>query len=303
MNTWLIFSFCLMLLVLAVLLWSASKQKLTHDKVRHNFEQALPHFGLRDQHLLGQGETWLERLELRISVMLGFELAPWHLAVLAGLILMVFILTSLHFLFWQSVVLTSLTGFTLLVVVPYMRLRRRRRVIVSQIPLFIDQVSRALSAGRSLEGAVRIVSEDIDMPLRSVLDRVTRATDLGVSFAEAVQRAADLHGIKELGLIALAVRISSNYGSSPQELLKSVVHMIRQREQAERELAAMTGETKVTAWVLSLVPLLIVAYMYIGNPGYIDMMLDDDTGALIFKVALAMQGIGILIFWRMMKSI
>ncbi|MCB5187297.1 type II secretion system F family protein [Methylobacillus caricis] len=303
MNRWLILSFCIMLLVPALLLWSASRQKLVRDKVQLNFERALPYLGGMDKLLSAQRETWMTRLQLNFSVMLGFELVPWHMAAFAGVMLLTFMLASLYLEIWQAVPLTLLIGLILLVVVPYIRLRRRRRAIVSQLPLFIDQVSRALSAGKSIEGAVRSVAEDMEMPLRGLLDRVIRATDLGVSFAEAIQKSAELHGIKELGLIALAVRISSNYGSSPQALLKNVVHMIRQREQAERELAAMTGETKITAWVLSLVPLLIVVYMYVSNPGYIDMMLSDATGALVFKVALLMQALGVIIFWRMMKSI
>ncbi|MCB5189658.1 type II secretion system F family protein [Methylobacillus arboreus] len=303
MNRWIVLSFCIMLLVLALLLWSASKQKQVQAKARLNFEQALPYFGKMDNLLPGQHESWITRARLRFAVAFWFEPAPWHIVVIGGFLLLFLMLGNVYMPMWQASLCTLILAAVVLVVVPYLRLRRHQRVIVAQIPLFIDQVSRALSTGKSVEGAVRGVTEDMQMPLRAVLDRVVRATDLGVSFADAMQAAAELHHIKELGLIALAIRISSNYGSSPQELLKSIVQMIRQREQAQRELAAMTGETKITAWVLSLTPLLIVAYMFSSNPGYIDMMLNDPSGALIFKAALIMQGVGILIFWRMMKSI
>lgn len=303
MNRWILLSFCIMLLVLGLLLWSASKQKQVQAKARVNFEQALPYFGKIESLLPGRDESWISRAKLRFSVVYGFELASWHIAAFAAALLILFAFGNTYMQVWQAMLCVLMLTILLLVVIPYIRLRRRQRAVVSQIPLFVDQVSRALSTGKSVEGAVRGVTEDMQMPLRAVLERVVRATDLGASFADAMQKAAELHHVKELGLIALAIRISSNYGSSPQELLKSIVQMIRQQEQAQRELAAMTGETKITAWVLSLTPLLIVAYMFAANPGYIDMMLNDPSGAMIFKAALIMQAVGILIFWRMMKSI
>ncbi|MFJ5445377.1 type II secretion system F family protein [Methylobacillus methanolivorans] len=303
MNRWILLSLCLMFLVLGLLLWSASKQKELQAKARVNFEQALPYFGHIESFLPGRDEGWVARAKLRFSVIYGFDLAPWHIVTFTCLGLLVLGFSNLYMSMLPALASTLILALLLLVVIPYIRMRRRQRMIVTQIPLFIDQVSRALSSGKSVEGAVRGVTEDMQMPLRAVLDRVVRATDLGASFADAMQKAAELHRVKELGLIALAIRISSNYGSSPQEMLKSIVQMIRQHEQAQRELAAMTGETKITAWVLSLTPLAIVVYMFTANPGYIDMMLHDPSGAFIFKAALIMQGVGILIFWRMMKSI
>lgn len=303
MNRWILLSLCLMFLVLGLLLWSASKQKEVQAKARVNFEQALPYFGQIESLLPGRDESWVTRARLRFSVVYGFDLAAWHIVVFACVCLLLLAIGNVYLPMWQAMTAKLILAVVLLVVIPYIRLLRRQRKIVAQIPLFIDQVSRALSTGKSVEGAVRGVTEDMQMPLRAVLDRVVRATNLGASFADAMQKSAELHRVKELGLVALAIRISSNYGSSPQELLKSIVQMIRQHEQAQRELAAMTGETKITAWVLSLTPLLIVAYMFSANPGYIDMMLNDPSGAFIFKAALIMQGVGVLIFWRMMKSI
>lgn len=303
MNRWLLLLMGTMLLLPAWMLWQSSKQQRVQEKTRKNLQQALPFFDKTQSMLPGKQDSWIKRQQLRLSVQLGFELAMWQIVAILMLLLIMHTILDQYFIFWEAGVMTLGLALVLLFFVPYVRLRRRQRQIVTQIPMFIDQMARALSTGKSVEGAVRSVVTDIQMPLREVLDRVIRSTDLGVSFSEAIYQAAQLHGIKELGLIALAIRISSNYGSSPQELLKSVVHMIRQQEQAQRELAAMTGETKITAWVLSLTPLLILGYMYVSNPGYLDMMLQDASGAMIFKGALIMQATGVLIFWRMMKSI
>jgi tight adherence protein B len=139
--------------------------------------------------------------------------------------------------------------------------------------------------------------------LRYVLDRVTRASDLGADMVETLGEASRLHKLRELNLIALAMRISNNYGSSPRDMLGSVVKMVRQQEQARAELASMTGETKMSAWVLGLTPLAIAGYIMVVNPNYLDVLLEDESGKHLIITAVSMQAFGAFIIWRMLRSV
>lgn len=302
MVKWLFLAMSVMMLVPALLLFYASKKAKEREAVLSQFEKVIPR-AYSDIKPVRAQDKWLPMLYMRASVYFGFELKRKHLLWFAmgllslGLVCKLVWGTEMALL--MVVAALVLFGFVL----PSLRLRRRRRTMVEQIPIFIDQVLRSLSTGRSVEGAMRQVITETPEPLATVLEPVVRATDLGANFTEALQDATRLHGIKELGLIALAIRISNNYGSSPNGLLNSVMQMIRQREAAQRELSAMTGETKITAWVLSLTPILIVIYMLYVSPGYLDMMLSDPSGKIMFEVGLGMQVLGILVFWRMLKSV
>lgn len=302
MVKWLFLAMSVMMLVPALLLFYASKKAKEREAVLSQFEKVIPR-AYSDIKPIRAQDKWLPMLYMRASVYFGFELKRKHLLWFAmgllslGLVCKLVWGTEMALL--MVVAALVLFGFVL----PSLRLRRRRRTMVEQIPIFIDQVLRSLSTGRSVEGAMRQVITETPEPLATVLEPVVRATDLGANFTEALLDATRLHGIKELGLIALAIRISNNYGSSPNGLLNSVMQMIRQREAAQRELSAMTGETKITAWVLSLTPILIVIYMLYVSPGYLDMMLSDPSGKIMFEVGLGMQVLGILVFWRMLKSV
>jgi len=120
---------------------------------------------------------------------------------------------------------------------------------------------------------------------------------------ETLGEASRLHKLRELNLIALAMRISNNYGSSPRDMLDSVVKMVRQQEQARRELSSMTGETRMSAWVLGLTPLAIAGYIMVVNPSYLDVLLEEESGKTLMITALSMQAIGAFILWRMLRSV
>lgn len=291
------------MLLLAVWMLGHSKQARLRERVAHNFRTVLPYGSTPLAENSVASLSFLDLLKVRASIYAGFELQRKHMIVIP----LAFMLVGMvGWLVYGAVgaalaFLTSLFIFGFLI--PYSRLHRRRTQIVAQIPLFIDQILRSLSTGRSLESAIRFAAGEALPPLRHILDRVVRAADLGGDMVQGLTDAAKLHQLRELNLIALAMRISNNYGSSPREMLDSIVKMIRQQEMARRELAAMTGETKVTAWVLGLTPVTIAAYIMVMNPSYMDILLNDDAGQTMLMAAVGLQVAGVFILWRMLRSI
>lgn len=293
------------LLMLAVAFWSflSSRNARFREKVNTHFTQVLPYGKTISGVVPGARKTYWQQLQVRASIYVGFELRSWHFVAIPTLFLLFGVLGWVWLQWLGALILFGSAVLVLGFLLPYTRLQRRRQLVVSQVPMFIDQVLRSLGTGRSVEGAIRLATEEAPPPLRLVLERVMRATDLGADMSETLAEAAQLHGLREFSLIALAMRISNSYGSSPREMLQSVVEMIRQRELAQRELAAMTGETRISAWVLALTPMALAGYMVWANPGYVDLMLQSPSGKTTLMAAVGMQAAGVLILWRMLKSV
>jgi tight adherence protein B len=291
------------MLFLAIWMFRHSKQVRMRERMARHFRAVLPD-GMTVSGLApGVQQTRWHQLVTRASIYIGFELQKKH-AVLIPLALM--LLGVVGWLIYGLIGATLIVGTNLFIfgfLLPYSRLRRRQAQTVAQIPLFIDQLLRSLSTGRSLESAIRFASNESLPPLRYIVDRVTRAADLGADMVENLTEAAKLHNLRELNLIALSMRISNQYGGSPRDMLDSVVKMVRQQELARRELAAMTGETRMSAWVLGMTPIAIALYIMVMNPNYLNMLLEDDTGKTLLTTALALQGMGALILWRMLRSV
>jgi Flp pilus assembly protein TadB len=175
--------------------------------------------------------------------------------------------------------------------------------MVAQIPLLIDQLIRSLNTGRNLDGAFQLATQESQAPLRDVLMRVQNTLELGGDIVEALHDSARTLDLTELHYIALAFQMTRAYGSSPKEMLEGLVSLIRQREAAGRELRAMTGETRMSAWVLGLLPTGMAIYMMAINPGYMQGMYNDPSGRIMLLAAAGMQAVGGLVLWRMVKNI
>lgn len=211
-------------------------------------------------------------------------------------------------LVWQFAgAFADLVAISILVVTfvvwPNYQYRKLLTAMAAQIPLFLDQFVRGLATGRNLDGALRLATEETRAPLVEVMTRVQQAVDLGADIGEALRDAASLYNLRELYFIAMAVQIAHNYGSSPKEMLESAAKLVRHREQAQRELRAMTGETRISAWTLSILPSSVALYMLAVNPGYLNSMWLDPGGRIVLLMSLALQITGAFILWRMVKSV
>lgn len=183
------------------------------------------------------------------------------------------------------------------------RYQQRVQRMVEQLPQLLDHSVRSLKSGRTLADAVLGGVESIENPLRDAMGRVQRNVRMGVSLPDSVSDFAEFYEQDEFRLFALGLKVNHRYGGNASELLENLIKMIREREQGARQLKAMTGETRMTAYVLGGLPVLIVGYFLVVNPGYLMNMWHDGTGRIMLFGALAMDLGGTFIMWRMLRSV
>jgi tight adherence protein B len=183
------------------------------------------------------------------------------------------------------------------------RYRKRVKRMIEQLPQLLDHTVRSLKSGRTLSDAVLHGIEASNQPLKDGTSRIQRNVQLGVSLPDAAQDFAELYEREEFHLFALGLRVNHRYGGNASELMENLIRLIREREQASRQLRAMTGETRMTAVLLGSLPIGMVGYFMVVNPNYLMHMWNDSSGRTMLMVAFAMQVMGCLVLWRMLRSI
>ena len=183
------------------------------------------------------------------------------------------------------------------------RYQRRVQRMIEQLPQLLDHSVRSLKSGRTLADAVLGAIDSTEAPLKQAMSRIQRNVQMGVSLPESVSDFAEFYERDEFRLFALGLKVNHRYGGNASELLENLIKMIREREQGARQLKAMTGETRMTAYVLAGLPIAMVGYFLMVNPGYLMSMWNDGTGRYLLLAAVALDITGTFVMWRMLRSI
>lgn len=288
------------LLLICLLLIGLSFWQFQHGLRKAQTDRVLERLGDGQPEVQDTDTRWtgLERMFQRAGLgkptdRLGLWLSAWVTGVLLG------------WLFADGL------GLITMIVAPPLFLRvyiswcyqRRVQRMVSQLPQLLDHSVRSLKSGRTLADAVLGGVESTEDPLKEAMGRVQRNVRMGVSLPDSVSDFAEFYEQDEFRLFALGLKVNHRYGGNASELLENLIKMIREREQGARQLKAMTGETRMTAYVLGGLPILIVGYFILVNPDYLMNMWNDDTGRIMLFSALVMDISGTLLMWRMLRSV
>jgi len=183
----------------------------------------------------------------------------------------------------------------------WLRLQKLRRKLISQLPGYIDTMVRLITIGNSTQAAFQLAIASTQNPLHSQLERSASLVRAGVDLDRALYQTAASMRIEELYLLAAILGLSVRYGGRSDLLLERVSNFMRDREQAEHELVAMSAETRLSAWILGLLPLCVGAFMVMNNPGYFMGMWNNGSGRLLVIAAAGLQVLGGFLLYRLAR--
>lgn len=248
----------------------------------------------------GEGNL-LVRAVGRLFLRAGIELAPERIG--RGLIAAAALLPLLLLLLGTLAGMLMI-GLSLVMVVGVLsrNAARRRRLIIEQLPAFLETVMRVLSAGNTLEEALAASAREAPDPIRPLFISIGRQVRLGAPVETVLAEAGEIHRLRDLKVMSLAAAINRKYGGSLKNVLKSLITAIRRRDVAARELRALTAETRFSAVVLAIIPVSLSLYIFAHNRDYYWTMWNDGTGRWLLVASVLLQISGVAVLFRMMNA-
>ena len=180
------------------------------------------------------------------------------------------------------------------------RAAKRKEAIEEALPDALSLIASSLSAGHTFLRSIQMMCEEAPPVLAEEFGRVVAETRLGDPVTDALARMAQRLQIRDLDWVVQAIRIQQTVGGRLSELLHTLSEFIRAREEVRREVAVLTAEGRISAWVLSaLAPLMLVVIQFI-SPSYMAPMLRG-WGLAVLALTGAMVAAGSFIIFRMTK--
>jgi tight adherence protein B len=191
--------------------------------------------------------------------------------------------------------LLALLLFTMTCVVVWAYVRRaktrRQATFAEQLPDVLQLVTTALRSGHGLPQALETVAQEGEEPARSEFGNVLVESRLGRDLSVAMRALADRMESKDLEWVVAAIDINRETGGNLSEILSTVSTTIRERRAMARHVRTLTAEGRLSARILTALPLLMAGWQWWANPEHF-ALLTSGAGlvALIFASLLMIAG-------------
>jgi tight adherence protein B len=175
---------------------------------------------------------------------------------------------------------------------------RQRRAFADQLSDNVQVVASAMRAGHSFAGALSVVVEEAPEPSRREFRRVVNDERLGKPIEDAFKDVAQRMRNDELEHIGLVARLQTQTGGNTAEVLDRLVDTLRSRADLRRLVRTLTAQGRLGGWVVSGLPVAVLAAMSILNPEYAQKIFATGAGHVMLVVSVVLIVLGSTVIRR-----
>jgi len=178
---------------------------------------------------------------------------------------------------------------------------RRRAKFDAQLGDTLQMLAGGLRAGHSLLRSVDAVALEADAPTSEEFARLVNETRLGRDLRESMLDAARRLRSEDFDWISQAIEIHREVGGDLAEVLDHVGETIRERTQIKGQVAALSAEGRLSAYILVALPVGMFIYMSVVNATYISTLYTNPLGWFMLASAAVLLAVGTFWLSRVVK--
>jgi tight adherence protein B len=176
---------------------------------------------------------------------------------------------------------------------------RRLKAFNNQLGDTINLMVNGIRAGYSVLQAMEAVSKEMGPPIADEFGRVVKEVQLGLTLEHAMGNMLRRVPSDDLDMMITAINVQREVGGNLAEVLNSISHTIRERVRIKGELTAMTGQSRLSGYMVGFVPVGLAVFLYLVNPTYMGQMIDHICGYIMLGCA----GVGIASGFAVMNKV
>jgi tight adherence protein B len=246
-----------------------------------------------------EGAKWWDRFVEEVELA-EIRMKPAYIAIwtLIGTVLVM----------WLLAVFFTFAGLLLGLIVPFTvwgiirrKVEHKRQQFAEQLPDNLAVLASAIRAGHSFVGALSVVVDDAPEPARSEFRRVVADEQLGRPLEDALEVVVVRMQNRDLEQVALVAVLQRETGGSTAEVLERVVETVRERMELRRLVRTLTAAGRMSRWVVSFLPLVLLLAIWVLNPSYLHPLTSQTSGRILLVFAALLVICGSLVIKRIVN--
>ncbi len=202
-----------------------------------------------------------------------------------------------------AIPVAALAAIFLCIVIPILavRLQRTQRIneLVKQLPDALDMMARGLKVGHPLQASLAAVANEMPDPIGTEFGIVVDQVSFGDELVEAFNEFADRLNQEDVHYLATAIAIQHGTGGDLARILSVLAKVIRERLTMRRKVMAVSAEGRLSAAILSVVPVIIFIGLNVMSPSYYGDISDEPLAKPLIVMVIGLVVLNALILRRL----
>ena len=179
--------------------------------------------------------------------------------------------------------------------------RKRFSAFEEQFPEALDFLARSMRAGHAFSISLEMLGSESPEPLgqefRALFNEQNLGAPLEVAFSNMLRRLP----LVDVRFFVSSVMLQRQTGGNLSEILGRLAFVIRERFRLRGQVRAASAHGRLTAGILTIMPIaLLFALLYIA-PGYLQSMAKDPDGKWLILAAIIAQMLGYYFIRRIIR--
>jgi tight adherence protein B len=176
----------------------------------------------------------------------------------------------------------------------YVRSKRQKRLntLEEQFPESLDFLSRSMRAGHAFSISLQMVGEEMADPLGQEFRALFNEQNLGAPLDVALRNFGTRVPLLDVRFFTSSVLLQRQTGGNLSEILTRLAYIIRERFRLKGQVKAASAHGRLTATILTLLPVGTMLGLLVVAPGYLQGMAEDSDGKWMIGGAVAAQILG-----------
>ncbi len=207
-------------------------------------------------------------------------------------LLLLFSIPLFIWIFFKSIIYL-LGGVGILLFLPRLALRRmelkRRQMISLALPDMLAQVAASMKTGATFTASLTTLVDESNGPLEQEISLFLREIRLGTSLEAALENLGERICSEDVDLVISAALIARDVGGNLSEIFFRLSDSLRQKQEMEQKISALTSQGVLQGWVVSLLPFAIMLALTFIEPVAIRPLWNSLLGWIFLAVILMLQ--------------
>ena len=155
---------------------------------------------------------------------------------------------------------------------------KRLDTLEEQFPEALDFLARSMRAGHAFTISLEMLGEEIADPLGQEFRALFNEQNLGAPLDIALRNFTERVPLLDVRFFTSSVLLQKQTGGNLSEILTRLAYVIRERFRLKGQVKAASAHGRLTATILTLLPVATMLGLLVVAPGYLQGMADDPDG-------------------------